>query len=312
MKPNEHSRPEAAVRTVALSLPCHGAAMVGIAELPSNQANTGVVIVVGGPQYRVGSHRQFVTTARAIAAAGLPVLRFDHRGIGDSQGEPRPFYALNDDIRAAIDGLCTAAPAVRRVVLWGLCDGASAALLYANRDPRVAGLVLLNPWLDSPRAQARSVLSHYYRRRLRTGRFWRRLFSGEVRLGAAVRDLLANAYVAFVRGTETDPVTAPGDPVLADTLAFELERFARPTLVLLAEDDLTAAAFRAAVRASPAWSDAMAGLGVSRVEIAGADHSFSRPEWTAEAVQQTLNWLEQFEAPLGLPVVRRGGPTEPS
>ena len=39
-----------------------------------------MVIVVGGPQYRAGSHRQFTLLARHIAAAGYPVLRFDARG----------------------------------------------------------------------------------------------------------------------------------------------------------------------------------------------------------------------------------------
>ena len=47
--------------------------------------------MVGGPQYRVGSHRQFTLMARAFAAAGYPVLRFDYRGIGDSEGESRGF-----------------------------------------------------------------------------------------------------------------------------------------------------------------------------------------------------------------------------
>jgi uncharacterized protein len=42
----------------------------------------GIVIVVGGPQYRVGSHRQFVLMSRAFAAEGYPVLRFDYRGNG--------------------------------------------------------------------------------------------------------------------------------------------------------------------------------------------------------------------------------------
>jgi hypothetical protein len=29
-------------------------------------------------------------------------------------------------------------------VIWGLCDGASAAMFYAEQDRRVSGLVLLN------------------------------------------------------------------------------------------------------------------------------------------------------------------------
>ena len=47
----------------------------------------GMVIVVGGPQYRVGSHRQFLLLARQLSNAGFPVMRFDCRGMGDSGGE---------------------------------------------------------------------------------------------------------------------------------------------------------------------------------------------------------------------------------
>ena len=50
----------------------------------ASRADIGVVIVVGGPQYRVGSHRQFVTLARALAASGVPALRFDYRGMVSS------------------------------------------------------------------------------------------------------------------------------------------------------------------------------------------------------------------------------------
>lgn len=65
-------------------------ALLGITSLPAStpvpSASTGVVIIVGGPQYRAGSHRQFVLLARALATAGYPVLRFDYSGMGDSDG----------------------------------------------------------------------------------------------------------------------------------------------------------------------------------------------------------------------------------
>jgi len=71
---------------------CGGDRLVGILHAPAERArDIGVLVVVGGPQYRVGSHRQFVRMARDFAAAGYPVLRFDHRGIGDSDGAARSF-----------------------------------------------------------------------------------------------------------------------------------------------------------------------------------------------------------------------------
>lgn len=54
----------------------------------------GLLMVVGGPQYRVGSHRQFVLLARDLAAAGIPVFPFDYRGMGDSTGQARDFEGI--------------------------------------------------------------------------------------------------------------------------------------------------------------------------------------------------------------------------
>ena len=95
--------------------------------------------------------------ARALAAAGYPVLRFDVRGMGDSSGPLHDFLDQTPDVAAAIEALCREA-GVQRVMLWGLCDGASAALLYLHErpDPRVAGLCLLNPWVRSAQSLART------------------------------------------------------------------------------------------------------------------------------------------------------------
>src|SRR5690606_19047994 len=140
----------------ALVFECSGDSLVGIAALPRLPSTmTRVLVVVGGPQYRAGSHRQFVLLSRRLAGRGIPCMRFDYRGIGDSTGEPRGFEAVDDDVRAAIDEFCAQMPDIEQIVLWGLCDGASAACLYARKDPRVAGLVLLNPWVRTEAGEAR-------------------------------------------------------------------------------------------------------------------------------------------------------------
>jgi exosortase A-associated hydrolase 1 len=118
------------VNESVLSFSCEGAPLVGIlAEPRDTPAEVGVLIIVGGPQYRVGSHRQFTLLARHLAANGFAALRFDYRSMGDSAGETRDFLGVNTDIAAAIEALLAARPALKRVVLWGLCDAASAALL---------------------------------------------------------------------------------------------------------------------------------------------------------------------------------------
>jgi hypothetical protein len=62
----------------AVVFPCEEDALLGIVHAPDQAGTTGVVIIVaGGPQYRVGAHRQFVVLGRELARQGIPVLRFD-------------------------------------------------------------------------------------------------------------------------------------------------------------------------------------------------------------------------------------------
>jgi exosortase A-associated hydrolase 1 len=128
----------------ALAFACQGEQLVGVVSLPAAPASgalgdLALLVVVGGPQVRAGSHRQFTQLCRAVAEAGVPALRFDVRGMGDSTGPLRSFEHIGDDISAALDALQARLPGVRRVVLWGLCDGASAALMHvhSHRDARV-------------------------------------------------------------------------------------------------------------------------------------------------------------------------------
>ena len=79
---------------------------------------------------------------------------------------------------------------MQRVCVWGLCDGASAALMYAASDPRVDRLVLLNPWVRSEGSLAQAYIDNYYGRRLRDPAFWRRMLTNPV---ALLRGLLGYA-----------------------------------------------------------------------------------------------------------------------
>ena len=132
----------------AFTFDCQGKALLGILHVGEAHARRGVLVVVGGPQYRVGSHRQFVLLARALAAAGFPTLRFDYRGMGDADGEARDFEAVSDDLKAAVDALCQRCPQLQEIVIWGLCDAASAALFLCRpgySDQRVSTAQSLGP-----------------------------------------------------------------------------------------------------------------------------------------------------------------------
>ena len=261
--------------------------LVGVLSHPAQPSETGLLVIVGGPQYRVGSHRQFVALARSIAATGHEVLRFDYSGMGDSCGAVRDFQAVSEDVEAAINFMFAQLPRLRQVVLWGLCDGASAALLYCHdrRDPRVAGLCLVNPWVRSAHTLARTRVKHYYLQRLRQLSFWRKLLSGQV-AHAAVTSLVDNLRKARQR----TPASASGGP-FQDRMASAWLDTSRPILLLLSGDDLTAREFIEATASHPAWTHAMTRPALSQRTVANADHTFSDPAHQRSVEILTTEWL---------------------
>jgi hypothetical protein len=80
--------------------------------------------------------------AWAAARAGHPSLRFQHRGVGASQGEPDPARAL-DDAEAALRHLADTAGA--RVALAALAGGCEVALALARAHPEVERVALVAP-----------------------------------------------------------------------------------------------------------------------------------------------------------------------
>ena len=295
----------------ALRFACEGEQLTGIVSAPLRASRLGVVIVVGGPQYRAGSHRQFVLLARALAAAGFAVLRFDCRGMGDSTGALRDFEHITADISAAISALQTAHPSVQSVVLWGLCDGASAALLYLHEQPdlRVAGLALLNPWVRSEASLARTHVKHYYLQRLKQLEFWRKLLRGQVAF-EALAELLNNVRAAIGGGSETGSGTGrdtgrdtgrrPGHRQATrpyqQRMAQGWAAFDGPKLLLLSELDLTAREFTEFTAASAPWQQALRQRPATRVTLAAADHTCSTPAAQRAMETATAQWLATVAA----------------
>lgn len=281
----------------ALVFSAAGEPLLGIVAHPDVPADCGVLILVGGPQYRIGSHRQFLLLARSLAAEGYPSLRFDYRGMGDSGGAMRDFEAVSDDVGAAIDAFQQASPTIRRVVLWGLCDAASAALLYvqARRDARISGLALLNPWVRSEASLAQTHIKHYYGQRLMERAFWLKLLSGKLDLLKSLRGFLNSARQArpAVAGAAANPAR---DPALSsrsfqDRMAEGLRQFPGAVLLILSGDDYTAKEFLAYVGSNAAWSGLIAAQRISRVDVPGADHTFSTSVHRARVESETLEWL---------------------
>jgi len=264
---------------------CAGETLVGILARPDVPARTGVVVIVGGPQYRAGSHRQFALLSRALAGAGHAVLRFDYRGMGDSSGAQRSFESVSADVAAAIDHLQQRVPAVKEVALWGLCDGAAAALLYCHEthDPRVTGLCLLNPWVRSEASLAKTQVKHYYTQRLRQKEFWLKLFSGKVAvsaLGDFVRKLRQSSGVSKQLNAANQP--------FQQRMASAWHQFQGRILLILSGDDYTAKEFLEYAGTDPAWKHYQNHAKLTRLDMAGADHTFSNAASRKLAEDATL------------------------
>jgi exosortase A-associated hydrolase 1 len=254
----------------ALRFSCQGCSLIGIIDVPERILQRGVLILADAAQYRVGGHRQFTLLSRALAARGIPVMRFDRRGMGDSDGEAGNADALADDIGAAIKEFFLHAPGMDEIVLLGLGDGASAAALYAGGDERVKGLVLLNPEvgpsIEESQAPRTAALA-----RLLEGGFWKKVAAARLEAGAAhpPRPLQA---------------AAPGAAgALPQRVAASLAAFRGQVLVVLGGEAPAGQEFARLM--------ARHQLGCRRVEIAGADHHFARREWRDEVATRSANWI---------------------
>jgi exosortase A-associated hydrolase 1 len=277
----------------ALVFACGGDWLYGVASVPQAPARRGVLIVVGGPQYRAGSHRQFVLLARQLAEAGIAAMRFDYRGMGDSEGAPRDFEAVGDDLRAATDQFLAAVPGLDEVVLWGLCDGASAALCHAAADPRITGLVLLNPWARTETSIATTTLKHYYRKRLLEPGLWRKIVQGRFDFAGAARSLAALVATAL-RPRPAPPHPSTAGATLPERMCAGLERFGGRALFIIGGADLTGREFCDTAASSPAWRRVLAALRVTRHELAAADHTFSRRDWHDQMAAWTCDWVRSW------------------
>jgi pimeloyl-ACP methyl ester carboxylesterase len=240
-----------------LQFSCQGSALIGVIDVPERPIGRGLLVVSGQPQYRVGSGRHFTLLARQLAPRGIPVMRFDCRGMGDSEGEPRAADEMADDIAAAIREFQLHLPDLAEIVLWGLGEGASAAALYAHTDARVRGLVLLNPAAGGADGARKGLLPQVLARCGEIG-FWKKVGNGHA--------------------VAVDP-----EMPLPQRLVASLACFSGASLIVIGGSDATGRAF----------ADLLEHNDTERrcVTIAGADHTFSRPAWRDEVAELSASWI---------------------
>lgn len=270
-----------------------GERMLGILHHAQDRmGDTGLLLVVGGPQYRVGSHRQFVLLARELAASGIPVFRFDYRGMGDSLGEPRDFESISEDIRVALDVFLDKDPGVAKVVLWGLCDAATANAFYALSDGRVIGQIALNPWVRTSEGEAEAYIRHYYLKRFLSRDFWRKVFSFEFDFSGSLKDLLHKLKQS--RGRDSESIGESDQRSLPVRLRDAQIGSVGPTLLILSGQDLTAREYESRVAEFPEWAGWMDSASVTVCRLEEADHTFSRARWRDQVAAWSRDWIHRL------------------
>ncbi|WP_020180167.1 alpha/beta hydrolase [Methylopila sp. M107] len=173
-------------------------------EAPNGQPP--VIFANAGRDYHIGWGRATVEQARAFAQLGVPSLRIDAGGIGDSLPNPgrteEVLYSDGqiEDMRFAIDAM--AAMGFERCVLVGRCSGAYAAFNAAVQDPRVDQLIMVNTerFVWDPREDIAEALRYAHRS---IGDFgatlwkrggWKRLLKGQLRVAAAANYVSHRLY----------------------------------------------------------------------------------------------------------------------
>jgi exosortase A-associated hydrolase 1 len=252
---------------------CEGAQLV--ATLDQASGNTGLLIVTGGNEVRSGAWAGQAQFAARIAGAGYPVLRFDRRGCGDSEGSNAEFRDSAADILAAMATLRAECPHLTRIVAMGNCDAASALMLAGGAG--ADGLLLSNPWTfesDGGAEAPPEAVRNHYRGRLGDWQAIKRLLTGKVALGPLLRSLVSAAK----------PAAPPSS--LAQDMAAGIADFAGPIRFAVADRDRTGLAFLSH------WDRADARL----CSCGGATHSFVEETARDWLVTFTLDLVREVDA----------------
>lgn len=258
------------------SFTCAGETLA--ATLDEASGTTGLLIVSGGNEIRIGAHRGMAGLAARIAAHGYPVFRYDRRGIGDSTGENNGFESTAEDIYEAAAAFRREAPQLTRLVAFGNCDAASALILF-HEAAAIDRVIATNPWTieqqdDLPPAAA--IRSRYIEK-LKSPRELLRLVTG----GVDLRKLVNGLRKASAKASQ-DPTTLPA------RLAAALRTTKASVVILLASRDNTAVAFTAHW-AGDAFDHARTCIPCEQCDT--DSHSFARPLDKAWLEARVLYWL---------------------
>jgi uncharacterized protein len=273
-----------------LTFDSSGLRLAGILTRPESaaQAPRGVILIHGWGGYRIGAHGMLVKMARALAAEGVPALRFDLRGRGDSEGDVES--ASVDDMIAdalAAGAALAEATGVTKLGAIGHCSGGNVALGAAVKDARYDRLVPIStfPFQEHITASHRKA---YRRGRLAavigkafSPRTWVKMVRGEVHWGRVAKNV------------------TQGEGTPEDAAGWNLKRSREDIPGMLAgwkgkalfiyggadaEDEASLAFYKAFA--------AERGAAFQFAVIDGANHNFYSLEWEAELSRKSVEFMK--------------------
>jgi pimeloyl-ACP methyl ester carboxylesterase len=217
-------------------------------------------------------HRTYRSLAEQLAARGVPALRFDYHGTGDSSGnldDSGRVEAWKASISAAVEELRERS-GVQSVVLFGVRFGATLAAIVAESRPDVAGLVLWAPNVSG------------------------RAFVRELRAFSMIKDSRLPSK-PMQQGGEEAAGYLFGRATLSDLASIDLlalERRVPPRALIIGRDDLPGAESRLAryLEGRGARVDLIADSGYGRMMRAPQESTV--PHKTIDAI---LTWVQQQE-----------------
>lgn len=270
-------------------------------------AQVAAVLLSPGVKTRVGPHQLNRKLARTFLEHGIPVMRVDFRGLGDSEGD-WPDDSLEQiyrqmelgqcvgDARAALDWL-EARFGVRRFIVGGLCGAAMTALHLAREDARLWALFsiglparLVGPPIVT-RAELQSHWSRYLSKLAHPAAWWRflTLRSDYRLLWRAIGARLRNQRSA---GHPQQPA-ADLNPHLQPAM-FDLLESGRTALILFGEQDPRRWDFEEKFLEPLSASLAPYRRQITYAVIPGANHILGTPAAVAGANRLTRDWLERL------------------
>jgi len=301
-----------------VSFTCEGSRLFGSLHLADQpvQGAPGIILLNQGPVDRGGSHRLYVKLAWRLTAMGFPVLRFDARGVGESEstwaGQSTGISILDTygeiqrgawvpDAKAAIEFMRHTAE-VNDVILGGLCGGSATALLTGAIHPAVISMFVIGTPVtfssvtrrvaDLPEAIIERDTRRYFQK-LVDPRSWARFLS----LQTDYRTLLG-VFATQVQRRFRRAVTAGSTPAETDDDKVNIPLITainkslgtgKPLLVVFGENDYLWHEFQ----------EQMWRFGDSHRRpfelstIADANHTLTEEPWQEALFDTVTAWLER-------------------